>query len=189
LGGTGKDSRKSPCERELPQQFGGHGRIIVDPPRMGVWFARIRPCRLSRSGIQVKKMMTPPVISTGMAEIPFCIALDPDLEEPVRQLSEKRGCGCPDDLVNSALRMYVDTLQGPGTKGQDLAFEIEILRRQVEELKQRIRRKDEEISVLLRLWEQCPLDKREREVPPEIEEKISRLLQNWYFNSERKDFS
>ena len=134
-------------------------------------------------------MMNSPVISTGMAEKPFCIVLDPDLEEPIRQFSRERGCGVPDDLVNSALRMYIDTLQGAGTKGQDLAYENEILHRRVGELEQGIRKKDEEISVLLRLWEQCPLKEGEREVPPELEEKISSLLQNWYFDSERKDFS
>ncbi len=124
-----------------------------------------------------------------MAEKPFCIVLDPDLEDPVRKHSRKRGCGIPDDLVNSALRMYIDTLEGAGTRGQDTAFENEILRRRVGELEQEIRRKDEEISILLRLWEQCPLKEGEREVPPELEEKISSLLQNWYNDFEKKDFS
>ena len=134
-------------------------------------------------------MMNSPVIRTGMAETPFCIVLDPDLEEPIRQFSREQGCGVPDDLVNSAIRMFIDTLKGTGTKGQNLAYENEILRRRVEELEHQVRRKDEEISVLLRLWEQCPLKEGEREVPPELEEKISQLLQNWYFDSERKDFS
>jgi len=134
-------------------------------------------------------MMNYPVICTGMAENPFCIILDADLEEPIRKFSREHGCGVPDDLVNSALRMYIDTLQGGGTKGQDLAFENEILRRRIEDLEHQVRRKNEEISVLLKLWEQCPLKEGEREVPPELEEKISRLLQNWYFDSERKDFS
>jgi|GEM_PF-633168 len=134
-------------------------------------------------------MMNSPVISTGMAEKPFCIILDSDLEDPIRQFSRERGSGVPDDLVNSALRMYIDILQGAGTKGQDLAFENEILRRRVEELEKQVRRKGEEISVLLKLWEQCPLKEGEREVPPELEEKISHLLQNWYYDSERKDFS
>jgi hypothetical protein len=134
-------------------------------------------------------MMNYPVIRTGMAENPFCIILDPDLEEPIRKFSRERGCGVPDDLVNSALRMFIDTLQGTGTKGQDLTFENEILRRRIGDLEQQILRKDEQISVLLRLWEQCPLKEGEREVPPQLEEKISRLLQNWYFDSERKDYS
>ncbi|NYT17214.1 MAG: hypothetical protein GKC06_04300 [Methanomicrobiales archaeon] len=124
-----------------------------------------------------------------MAEKPFCIVLDSDLEEPIRQFSRERGSVVPDDLVNSALRMYIDVLQGAGTKGQDLSFENEILRRRVEELEKQVRRKGEEISVLLKLWEQCPLKEGEREVPPELEEKISHLLQNWYYDSERKDFS
>ncbi|NYT08147.1 MAG: hypothetical protein GKC05_07840, partial [Methanomicrobiales archaeon] len=75
------------------------------------------------------------------------------------------------------------------TPGQEPAFESEILRRRVDELEQEIRRKDDQISVLLRLWEQCPLKEGEREVPPELEEKISSLLQNWYDDFERKDFS
>ncbi len=134
-------------------------------------------------------MMNSPVICTGMAEKPFCVLLDPNLEEPVRRYSREQGSGVPDDLVNSALRMFIDTLEGTGTPGKDLTFENEILRQRVGDLEQVIRRKDEEISVLLRLWEQCPLKGGEREVPPELEEKISRLLQNWYNDFERKDFS
>ncbi|NYT21576.1 MAG: hypothetical protein GKC07_07235 [Methanomicrobiales archaeon] len=124
-----------------------------------------------------------------MAEKPFCVVLDPDLEEPILKYTRERGRELPDDLVNSALRMYIDTLQGTGTPGQEPAFESEILRRRVDELEQEIRRKDDQISVLLRLWEQCPLKEGEREVPPELEEKISSLLQNWYDDFERKDFS
>lgn len=124
-----------------------------------------------------------------MAEKPFCVVLDPDLEEPIREFSRKRGSGVPDDLVNSALRMYIDTLAGAETGGQDPVFVNEILRRRIGELEQDIRRKDEEISVLLRLWEQCPVKEGEREVPPEVEEKLSSLLRNWYNDFEKKDFS
>ncbi|HON81243.1 MAG TPA: hypothetical protein PLN56_04035 [Methanoregulaceae archaeon] len=124
-----------------------------------------------------------------MADKTFCITLDPDLEEPIRQHSRKQGCRTPDDLVNSALHMYIDTLRGAGASGKDLAFENQILRRRVGELEQEIQRKDEQISVLLRLWQQCPLKGGEREVPPELEEQISSLLQGWYNDFEKKDFS
>jgi hypothetical protein len=124
-----------------------------------------------------------------MADKPFCITLDPDLEEPIRKYSRRQGCEDPDDLVNSALRMYIGTLQGAGTKEKDLAFENQIMRRRVWELEQELQRKDEQISVLLRLWEQCPLSEGEREVPPDLEEKISSLLQGLYNDYEKKDFS
>lgn len=124
-----------------------------------------------------------------MADKPFCIMLDPDLEEPIRQQARKQGCSVPDELVNAALRMYVDTVQGTGTKGRALAFENEILQRKIGELEQELRRKDDQITILLKLWDQCPLKGGEREVPPELEEKISSLLQNWYNDFEKKDFS
>jgi hypothetical protein len=140
-------------------------------------------------GIPSKRMMNSNFLSTGMPEKPFCIVLDPDLEEPIRKLTKRGGSKTPDSLVNSALRMFIDAVQGTRTIREDLAYENEILRRRMKELEQQIGQKDEKISVLLKLWEQCPMKKGERDVPPELEEKISRLLQDWYFETERKDFS
>jgi hypothetical protein len=124
-----------------------------------------------------------------MVSQPFCIILDADLEDSIRNMATKRGSCTPEGLVNSAIRMYIDAMQGVGAEGRDLGYENEVLRSRVRELEKQVQRKDEHISVLLTLWQQCPVKEGEREVPPELEEKISRLLLNWYFDSERKDFS
>jgi hypothetical protein len=124
-----------------------------------------------------------------MTEDRICIMLDPELRDPLEGLAGEWGVRDTDDLVNAALRMYIDAVSGRIEAGADLRHEHQILRMRIQDLEQKIRKKDEEISVLLKLWEQCPLKEGEREVPPELEEKISQLLQNWYYDSERKDFS
>jgi hypothetical protein len=133
--------------------------------------------------------MTFPVTCTDMGPQPFCIILDADLEDPIRNMARKRENCTTDNLANSAIRMYIDAMQAPGAEGQDLVYENEVLHSRVKELEKQVQRKDEQISVLLTLWQQCPIKEGEREVPAELEEKISRLLRNWYFDSERKDFS
>jgi hypothetical protein len=124
-----------------------------------------------------------------MIEDQICILLDPDLREPLEDLAREWGVRDADEVVNAALRLWIDAVRGSIEAGEDLRHEHEILRIRIQDLEQKIRKKDEVISVLLKLWEQCPLYEGEREVPPELEEKISRLLQNWYYDSERKDFS
>jgi len=127
-----------------------------------------------------------------MAEGIVCVTINPALWEAIIQLMEKEGSTSPDDFVNDALRIFIAAKARKERTEQDLKLEIESLYLKNEELNEIIRRKDDEITVLLKLWEHCPIEESEKtrmERSPELEEKVARLLQNWYYDAERKDHS
>jgi hypothetical protein len=121
-----------------------------------------------------------------MTEDRICILLDPDLREPLETLAGEWGVRNTDELVNAALRMYIDAVSGRIEAGADLRHEHEILRMRIQDLEQKIRKKEEEISALLKLWEQCPPGGKEDR---DVDEQVARIIRNWYNDAERKDYS
>lgn len=137
-------------------------------------------------------MMCPPCVFSAMAEGILCVTINPGVWEALIQLMEKEGSTSPDDFVNDALRIFIAAKTRKPRTEQDLQLEIESLNLKMEEQSEIIRRKDDEITVLLKLWERCPIEEGEKarmERSPELEEKVARLLQNWYYDAERKDHS
>ena len=127
-----------------------------------------------------------------MAEPQLCVTIDPAIREALETLMEDEEMASPDDFVNDALRIYIAAQKHEHRSSEELKLEIEGLCRKNDELEEIIRRKDDEITVLLRLWEHCPINDDEKarmERSPELEEKVARLLKNWYYDSERKDHS
>lgn len=127
-----------------------------------------------------------------MAKGIVCVTIDPGVWEALIRLMEKEGSTSPDDFVNDALRIFIAAKTRRQRSADDLALEVESLNLKVEEQSEIIRRKDDEITVLLKLWEHCPIEEGEKarmERSPELEEKVARLLQNWYYDAERKDHS
>lgn len=137
-------------------------------------------------------MMCHPCLLSAMAEGIVCVTIDPALWEAIIRMMEKEGSSSPDEFVNDALRVYIAAKTSRKKSQQDLKLELESLHLKNEELSEIIRRKDDEITVLLKLWEHCPIEEGEKarmERTPELEEKVARMLKNWYYDAERKDHS
>jgi hypothetical protein len=104
-------------------------------------------------------------------------------------MMQDQGYDNPGRFASDIICAYISSRAGHQRLPDDLRFETEMLRMRVDDLTDQLRRKEEELSLLLSLWEQCPVREGEREVSPEVDEKISRLMENWIDDSERKDFS
>lgn len=127
-----------------------------------------------------------------MAEGILCVTINKALRDALVRLMEKEGSTSPDDFVNDALRIFIAAKTRKHRTEEDLRLEIESLYLKNEELSGIIRRKDDEITVLLKLWEHCPIAESEKtrmERSPELEEKVASLLRNWYYDAERKNHS
>lgn len=127
-----------------------------------------------------------------MAEGILCVTIQPAVWEALTKLMEKEGSTSPDDFVNDALRIFIAAKTRKKRAEEDLLLELESVNLKNEELHEIIRRKDDEITVLLKLWEHGPIEENKKarmERDPKLEEKVARLLENWYFESERKDHS
>jgi len=117
------------------------------------------------------------------------VRIPDDLLPTLNRMMQDQGYENPGRFVSDIIRAYITCQTRPQRSPDDLRFETEMLRMRIDDLEERLMRKEEELSLLLSLWEQCPVREGEREVSPELDEKISNLLKNWYYDSERKDFS
>ena len=104
-------------------------------------------------------------------------------------LMQDQGYDNPGNFASDIICAYLSCRAGKQCPPGEHRFETEMLRMRIDDLTERLQRKEEELSLLLSLWEQCPVRSGEREVSPEVDEKITLLLKNWFDDSERKDFS
>lgn len=117
------------------------------------------------------------------------VRIPDELLPALDNMMQDQGYDNPGRFASDIICAYISSRAGHQRSPDDLRFETEMLRMRVDDLTEQLRRKEEELSLLLSLWEQCPVREGEREVSPEVDEKISRLMKNWIDDSERKDFS
>lgn len=124
-----------------------------------------------------------------MTEQHIPVRIPDELLPDLHALMQDQGYDNPGRFASDIICAYLSCRAGKECPPGDLRFEAEMLKMRVDDLTEHLRKKEEELSLLLSLWEQCPVMEGEREVSPEVDEKISRLLKNWFDESERKDFS
>jgi len=116
----------------------------------------------------------------------ICISLDPGLEEEMLVAMKQDGIHSADRFISDMLRIDFASRKTAHDSPGTLRADNEHLRLRIRDLEHIIRKKDDEITVLLKLWESCGTDE---ERSPELEEKVGKLIRDWYYESERRDYS
>jgi hypothetical protein len=116
----------------------------------------------------------------------LCITLDPGLEEEMLMAMKEDGSHSADRFISDILQVHFTSRKSPHDSPETIQAENEHLRLRIRDLEHIISKKDDEITVLLKLWETCGTD---RDRSPELEEKVEKLIRDWYYETERKDYS
>ncbi len=116
----------------------------------------------------------------------ICISLDPGLEEEMLVAMKEDGTHSADRFISDSLRIYLGSRKTAHVSPETLRADNEHLRLRIRDLEHIINKKDDEITVLLKLWETSGTNE---ERSPALEEKVEKLIRDWYYESERKDYS
>ena len=116
----------------------------------------------------------------------ICISLDPGLEEEMLVVMKEDGIHSADRFISDIMRIHLASRKAAHDSPETLRADNEHLRLRIRDLEHIIHKKDDEITVLLKLWETRGTDE---ERSPELEEKVGKLIRDWYYESERKDYS
>jgi hypothetical protein len=73
----------------------------------------------------------------------------------------------------------------------DSSREIELLRMEIANLEEQLERKEKALSTLVDLFEECVLERdlKEDKEGTNTEDRVSQLISDWYYDSERRDQS
>lgn len=120
------------------------------------------------------------------------VLLRRELEATLRRMMENQEYASFDEFVNDNLAACVACRTRKDSTPAGQTYETEMLRMRIMELEGIIRKKDEQISVLLELWEHCKVQGEPApglEISPELEDRIGTIIRDWYYSVERKDHS
>lgn len=126
-----------------------------------------------------------------MAEEEICVTINPAYTGAIRQMVQERKGETPDQCVNTILEIFLASREGRERDDDDPGRVNELLWLRITDLEHQLKKKDEALSVLLDLWESCVM-KREDVVngeSPDVDDRIARLIRDWYYDAERKDHS
>ncbi len=115
-----------------------------------------------------------------------------DLIAILRETMKDQGYSNLEEYINDNLTACMACYSRKQPTPADLQHEAEMLRLRIRDLERIIRKKDDEITVLLRLWEHCTVNGEPApglDISPELEDEIETVIRNWYYDVERKDHS
>jgi hypothetical protein len=120
------------------------------------------------------------------------ITLNPALNEPLERITRSRCLESLDQCVNEILQIYIASSSGPSVHpAGDSSREIELLRMEIANLEEQLERKEKALSTLVDLFEECVLERdlKEDKEGTNTEDRVSQLISDWYYDSERRDQS
>jgi len=125
-----------------------------------------------------------------MNEKQIRITIDPALNETLEHIMNIRNVHNPDQCIGEVLELYSASLGPVDSIEGDADHEREVLRMKIAWLEELLERKERALATLVDLWEECVLDRQAREEEPtDIDDRISQLIRDWYFDAERRDHS
>jgi len=126
-----------------------------------------------------------------MAHEEIHVTIDPAYTAAIRRLIQEQRGDTPDQCVNTILGIFLDSQAAAAEGSDDLARANELLRLRIADLEHQISKKDEALSVLLDLWESCVMKREDvaEEVSQDVDDRVARLIRDWYYDTERKDHS
>jgi len=130
-------------------------------------------------------------MQTLMAQEEIRVTIDPAHTGAIRQMIQERTGDTPDQCVNTILEIYLASRAGEEQGRDDLGGINELLRLRIADLEHQLKKKEEALSVLLELWEHCIMktESTPEEESRDIDDRVARLIRDWYYDSERKDHS
>jgi hypothetical protein len=125
-----------------------------------------------------------------MREQQIRVTIHPPMTQALERIMKARRIESPERCINELLELCSVSLVPEEEREADPVQEIEILRIKVAWLEEQLERKEKALSTLVDLWEECVLDKtvNEEEIN-ELDDRISSIIRDWYFDTERKDQS
>jgi len=126
-----------------------------------------------------------------MADEEIHVTIDPAYTAAIRQLIQEQMGDTPDRCVNTILRIFLASRAATVKSSDDPARVNELLRLRIADLEHQLKKKDDALSVLLDLWESCVMKREDvaEEVSPDVDDRVARLIRDWYYDTERKDHS
>ena len=126
-----------------------------------------------------------------MAQEEICVTIDPAYTGAIRQMVQERKGETPDQCVNTILELFLASQATVAKGGDDPVRANELLRLRIADLEHQLKKKDETLSVLLDLWESCVMKREDvaEEESPDVDDRVARLIRDWYYDAERKDHS
>ncbi len=115
-----------------------------------------------------------------------------DIIATLRNTMKDQGYSNLEKYVNDNLTACIACYSHTQPTPADLHYEAEMLRLRISDLERIIRKKDDEITILLKLWERCTVNGEpapELDISPELEDEIETIIRDWYYDVERKDHS
>jgi hypothetical protein len=125
-----------------------------------------------------------------MREQQIRVTIDPTLNTALEQIMKARRVESSEQCINELLELCYASLSPAEEPECDLEREIERLRIKMAWLEEQLERKEKALSTLVDLWEECVLDRTVNETETnELDDRISSIIRDWYFDAERKDQS
>ncbi len=115
-----------------------------------------------------------------------------ELRDTLCRMMENQGYTSFEEFVNDNLAACIACRTRHDQTPAGHTYEVEMLRMRIRELERIVKKKDEQITVLLELWEHCNVGGEPApglEISPELEDRIGMIIRDWYYDVERKDHS
>lgn len=120
------------------------------------------------------------------------VIIDPELNEALERITRDRCLESPEQCVNEIIGLYIASSSGTSVHpAGDPSRERELLRMKIAILEEQLERKEKALSTLVDLWEECVLERdiQEDEERTDTEDRVGRLIRDWYYDAERRDQS
>ena len=126
-----------------------------------------------------------------MAHEEIQVTIDPAYTAAIRRLIQEQRGESPDQCINTILGIFLASETATAEASDDPARVNELLRLRIADLEHQLRKKDDALSVMLDLWESCVMKREEaaEEVSSDVDDRVARLIRDWYYDTERKDHS
>ncbi len=120
------------------------------------------------------------------------IHLRDELQATLCRMMEDQGYTSLEEFVNDNLAACIACRTRSDHPPGGHTYDVELLRMRIRELERIIQKKDEQITVLLELWEHCKVNGEPTHslgITPDLEDRIDMIIRDWYYDVERKDHS
>jgi hypothetical protein len=125
-----------------------------------------------------------------MREQTICVTIDPTLNTALEQIMKARRVESPGQCINELVKLCYASVSPAEEPECDPEREIERLRIKTTWLEEQLERKEKALLTLMDLWEECVLDQKvNEEEMNELDDRISSIIRDWYFDAERRDQS